>query len=249
MASEITLFTDNILEDGSVTVTGSPDSGYPEERLWDRNISLFWLVSGTQATVIEVDQGATGNVAVDFLAIESHNFDGETIGWQYSATGAWGGEETNAVAPFVQSGNGQIIKELGAPVTSRYWRTTITSMSGPTASEVFMGLGNTFDILYSPGPNVSAVANVTWRRTVGGPDRSTKFGIARKTRAYQMLLDNDTDLATFRTAINDLSDYSKQFYLKDHENNYWFARLGPVPDEAWDNVTASHVDIDVIEAL
>ncbi len=249
MPSEITLFTDNILERGTVSVTGSPDSGYPEERLWDRGISLFWLVSGTQETVIQVDQGATGNVAVDFLSIESHNFDGETISWQHSATGTFTGEETDAVTPWVQSGNGQIIKELGAPVTARYWRVVITSMSGPTASEVFMGLGNTFDLMFAPAAQLGTEANVTWRATVGGPERSTRFGLKRKTRSYGLFLDNDTDLATLRTALDYLDDFSKPFYLKDHEDDYWFCRFAPIPGESWDNPDASKVQINVLEML
>jgi len=249
MSGEVTIFTNNILEAGSVTVTGSPDSGFPEERLWDRNISLFWLTSGTQATVIQVDQGATGNVAVDFLSIESHNFDGETIAWQYSPTGAFAGEETDAVAPWVQSGNGQIIVELGAPVTARYWRVTITSMSGPTASEVFMGLGNTFNLMFSPSAKIGHEVNVSWRATVGGPERSTRFGVKRKTRSYGLFLDNDTDLATLRTALDYLDDFSKPLYLKDHEGNYWLCRFAPHPSESWDNPDASRLVLNLLEML
>ena len=36
----------NILEFGTVTVTGDPDSGYPESRLYDRAISLYWKDGG-----------------------------------------------------------------------------------------------------------------------------------------------------------------------------------------------------------
>ena len=248
MSGSITLYTNNILEDGTVTVTGSPTSGFPEERLWDRGISLFWLFTGTQVTIFEVDQGATGNVAVDFLAIESHNFNGEDLSWEYSANGAWGGEEVVA-ATWTQGDNNQIIKTIGSPQTKRHWRLTLTSMTNPTASEIFMGLAQTFNILYRPGPKVSELDNVTWRRTIGGPERSTKFGVVRKTRGYDMKLDNSTDLATLRTAIDDLDDYSKPFYVKDHEDEYWLARFLTPPPESWNNVTASGVAIELVEML
>ena len=80
--ARITIYTDNILEDATVSVTGDADSGYPESRLYDREISLYWKKTGTGS----IDITAT-NIAseVDFLAIDKHNFSGETLNFQYSS--------------------------------------------------------------------------------------------------------------------------------------------------------------------
>ena len=251
MSGSITLYTRNILESGTVTVTGDPDAGYPESRLHDRHISLYWKFTGTQATNFVIDQGASGNVAVDFLAIESHNFNLEDIQWQYSTTGAWAGEEVDAVTDWTQDGNGQIIKVMVAAQTKRYWRITLTSMVNPQCSEIFMSYGQEFDIMQSPGPDAHFESNVSWRRTQGGLERSTKFGDARKVRRYNLFLENAGDLLTLRTAIDDLDEFSKPFYLKDHEGYYWLARFTGAPEvpEKWDHKTHSHIDIELIEML
>ncbi len=248
MASQITLYTRNILETGTVTVTGEPDGGYPEARLYDRQISFFWIDTVTEAKVFEVDQGASDNYAVDMLAIEAHNFDGEDLQWQYSGTGAWGGEETDAVTDWSQSGNGQIIKEMGAEETERYWRLTLTSMDNPQCSEIFMSYGNVFTVLANPAPSAVDRANVDWDRSIGGTERSTKFGDIRRVRRYSMFLDA-TDLAAFQSAMAELDDYSKPFYIKDHAGNYFLCRLTAEPQEDYTNKDYTLVSIEVVEML
>ena len=74
--SNITLYTRNIFETGTVTVTGTPDTGYPESRLHDRCISLYWKDTIIGGKNFLVDQGAAGNVSVNFLVIDKHNFNG-----------------------------------------------------------------------------------------------------------------------------------------------------------------------------
>ena len=128
----ITLYTRNILETGTVTVTGTPDTGYPESRLYDRCISLYWLDTVTEAKNFVVDQGASGNLAVDFLAIEKHNFNGEDMQWQWS-TDNFAADINDAVTDWTQGDNNQIIKTLGSDLTKRYWRVTVTSMANPQA--------------------------------------------------------------------------------------------------------------------
>ena len=112
-----------------------------------------------------------------------------------------------------------------------------------------MGLGKTFDLMFTPSAKVGHEVNVSWRATIGGPERSTRFGLKRKTRSYGLFLDNDTDLATLRTALDYLDDFSKPFYLKDHEDGYWLCRFAPHPGESWDNPDASKVVLNVLEML
>ncbi len=229
MSDTITLYTRNILESGTVSVTGTPDTGFPESRLYDRHISLNWKDTVVGAVDFIVDQGAANILPVNFLAIVGHNWDTETIEWQYSTTGAWGGEEVDMVTPFVQSGNGQIIKAASAQ-TKRYWQVTLTSMTDPQAGELFMSFGYTFDVRVIPRSERSDAANVTWRKSIGGLVRSTKFGDLRRVRRYGLVL-NSSDLTSFRAAMDDLDEYSKPFIIKDDEGEYYMCRLLDVPVE------------------
>ena len=84
MADKITLYTRNILETGAVTVTGTPDTGFPVSRLYDRSIDFYWKDTVTEAKDFKIDQGASGNLAVDALIIDKHNFNGIDLKLQYS---------------------------------------------------------------------------------------------------------------------------------------------------------------------
>ena len=139
--SKIKLFTRNILETGTFTVTGNPDSGYPEARLHDREISLYWKDASESLVNFVVDQGASP-LAVDALIISGHNFSGSDIAWQWSDDNVtW----YDAVDVWMQSDNLQIVKILTTALTKRYWRillgnvvvtstTTTTSSSSTTTT-------------------------------------------------------------------------------------------------------------------
>lgn len=228
MSNTVTLYTSNILETATVTVTGTPDAGYLESRLHDRYQSHFWKVSGTQQTIIHVNQDSE-SLPVDFLAIGSHNFNGEDIDWQWSTNDA---DWTNAVDQWSQSDNYQAVKTLGSSLTKQYWRVVVSSMLNPRCTEVYMSLGYDFDVRVDPlpMPERSHVDNVEWRRTVGGLERSQKWGDARRYRKYCLVL-NASDLVNFRAAMADLDEYSKPFFIKDDEDAYFMVRLLEVPVE------------------
>ena len=78
----IKIYPFNILAEGTTTVTGIPDTGYPEERLYDFTTELFWMDTVTEAKDIVIDQGGT-IYDIDTLIIEGHNFDGIALQWQY----------------------------------------------------------------------------------------------------------------------------------------------------------------------
>ena len=245
--SSITLYTYNILEDGTVTVTGDPDTGFPEARLYDRAISLYWKDTVVEAKNFKVDQGASGNVAVDFLAIPKHNFSGIAMQWQYS-TDDFVADINDAVTDWTQGDNEQIVKVMGTPQTKRYFRVTLASMTNPKCSEIFMGLGREFEVKASPSPIGTERANVQWNRTVGALERSTKFGEERQIWEYSMFL-SASDLSSFRTAMADLDGYCKPFYMKDHEGNYWMVRLVDIPEWDFAHKTHTRVVIRVLQML
>jgi len=245
--SQIKLYTRNILEDGTVTVTGDADTGYPESRLYDRDISFFWKYTAVGAIEIHVDQGATTNESVDALFIPKHNFSGEDMTWQYSDDDAgW----TPAVAGWNQGDNNAIEKLLSSAVTARYWKITVSSMSNPQCSEIFMSYGYAFNFTFTNTPVFGGQPNVVWTETVGGLERSTKLGNERRTRAYTVFLrEAESELTNWRAAMADLDEYSLPFYFKDHEANYFMARLLERPPEPYMTEGHLEVSISVIEKL
>ena len=249
MGNSIVLYTYNILETGTVTVTGTPDSGYPESRLYDRSISLYWKDTAEEAKTFEVNQGSSSNwKEVDFLAIAKHNFNGETMTWEYSTDGGSTGVWTAASTAWSQADDDQIIKTTTSPITRQYWRTTVTATTNPKCSEIFMSAGDTFEVLQNPSPVGGKVANVRWNRTFGEIERATKFGSERQQWRYTMLL-GTTQLTDFRSAMDNLSDYSKPFYMQDHESNYWMVRLLETPQWDFSHKTHTIVNFNVIEML
>ena len=242
--SQITLYPYNILESGTVTVTGDPDAGYPEARLHDRSIDFLWKDTVTEAKDFHVDQGA-GPLDVDFLAVAAHNFNGADLEWQYSDDdSAW----TDAVDDWSQADDDLIVKTLSSALSHRYWQLTLASMANPQAAEIFMGGGYAFDVQAAQPPSGQDMDNVQWNRTVGGSDRSTKFGPARRSRSYSLFL-SAAELIQFDAAMGYLDEYSKPFFVTDHTGDTYWARLNGPPAHNWDHKTHTHVSLSIMEVL
>jgi len=231
----ITIYPYNILEDGSFTVTGTPDTGFLEQRLADRCQGVFWKKTGGDsssscACEIKVDQGATTIKDVDALIIPKHNFDQEMLEWQYSNDNFV--SDINPAldsSSWTQSGNGQILKELSTPVNSRYWRVLISEMDLFRCSEVYMSAGYDFNVKVDPYPVLSDRPNVDKRDSVGGMTRTTKLGDKRRARQYHLQLDSN-DMADWNEAIEFLDNYSKPFFIKDHAGDTWLASFISTPN-------------------
>lgn len=237
--AKIKLFTYNILEDNAVTVTGTADSGYPETRLYDRSIGFYWKYTASTTITIHVDQGATGNLPVDALIIDKHNFNGRSMTWEYSDNdSSW----TPAVTGWTQGDNNQIVKTLDTALTHRYWRVTIVSAVNPQCTEVFMSGGYEFQVRFDVNPEVVDLDNVVWEESVGGVESANKMGEARALLEYGLFQDDvvNSALTNFRTAMSYLDAYSKPFYIKDHEDNYLFCRLDEISKATF--VTQSSVE-------
>ncbi|MDY7034563.1 MAG: hypothetical protein SV375_00145 [Thermodesulfobacteriota bacterium] len=245
----ITLYTRNILEDGTVDVTGTADTGYPESRLYDRSSSMYWKYT-TGATKIdqfgfgEDDFGFGGDRfgfeyeeqqdiiihcaqssairPVDLLFIAGHNFDGRTILWQYSVDG---GVTWSAAATWAQSGNGDIVKSLASAITARDWRVVVGMHVNPIAGECIMSQGRSFQALGNPTPSEQPTGNVIWSRSIGGLERSIKLGSKKMGWNMELRFNGDADLQDFRAAMDDLSDYSLPLLLKDINDEYYIMRL------------------------
>ena len=244
--SKIAFYTYNILEEGTVTVTGDPDTGYIESRLHDRILPLLWKDTVTEAKDFIVDQGSTV-LPVNFLAVVNHNFDAKALTWQFSDAGS---VYTSAVTDWTQSGNTQIEKTIASALTHRYWKLACASIANPYCGEIFMSYGYEFTIDFADPPKIEDVENIQWTKTLGGVERSTKFGQKRRSRSYLIFL-NSTNLAIFRTAMEYLDDYSKPFFFKDHEGSYFMARFNGPPKEnpLTDEKGVTLVQVNILEML
>lgn len=247
--SIIKFYTRNILETGTVTVTGTPDTGFPVARLYDRDINLYWKDTVTEAKTFHVDQGGSDDKDVDFLAIPKHNFDGKTISWQYSENDA---DWDDAVAPWVQDGNDQIVKTLGTALNKRYWQVLVSSIANPYCSEIIMSYGYEFKLDWSNKPQGSKISNVEWRPTIGGLERSTKYGDRKRSRDFDLFMrptPGYNDYNNFQSAMEDLDELSRPFFLKDHQGNYYLCRLDGDPREDYLNEGLTSIPISVIEMI
>ena len=252
--AKVTLYTKNILETGTVTVTGVPDTGYPESRLYDRSIDFYWKDTATAGYDFITVQSSIAQKSVDFLAIERHNFTGNFGLWQSRTSGstAW----VDATTVWAQGDNNQIVKELSTTVTRMSWRFRVASSSSgvlgtianPKCSEIYMSAGSSFAIMAGPAPSAEELDNVQWNKTVGGLERATKFGDRRRVRNYTLMLTTG-ELDTFRTNMADTSGYSKPFYIKDHAGAYIFSRLAGPPVEDYFDKTYTNVNLQFIEVL
>jgi len=115
-------------------------------------------------------------------------------------------------------------------------------------TEIFMTKGDEFQVRFDDPPSGKKVSNVSWQDTVGGIERSTKYGDRRRQRKYSLFHD-ETNLAVFRAALDNLDECSKSFIIKDHEGSYWLCRLIRDPLEKYLTPGTTPITIEVIEKL
>jgi hypothetical protein len=228
----------NILEDGTVTVT-AVDSGYPKERLFDRSAGFYCKYSATGAYVVTVNQGSTV-LAVDTLIIEDHALNGIQVDWQYSSNGSsW----TTALS-WTQSGTAQILKTLTTPLSYQYWRVSMGSHIFQ-ATEVFMGRMLSVPVVWSNQPTFSDSSDVERARTYGGVDHFIRIGPKRKQRNYTVFMDRvNYPVTTFISDMEYLDDYSKPFYIIDHEESCFLADFGNQPPSS-DHLNEGMLEFDI----
>ena len=244
MGNSITIYPASILESGIVSVTGDPDAGFPEARLFDRSIDFLWKRTASAAVTVGVNQAADP-LPVGFMAVAAHNFAGRNLAWQYSDNGV---DWSDAVPGWNQANNDLIVKTLPAPLIHDHWQLTVASTVNPQCAEIFMGPGYEFIVQAPSPPGGRDLDNVQWNRTVGGSERSTKFGDRRRRREYSLFL-SQAEFSDFETATDFLDEYSRPFFFKDHIGQTFLARFEGTPDIAWDHKTHVHIALTVLEQL
>jgi hypothetical protein len=237
----------NLLEDGTVTVTGSA-TDYPSYRLYDRLLGPDWKAATTTTQTIHVDQGGSP-VAINTLAIPTgHNLNGLTCDWQWSENDV---DWTNAVPQWVQSGTGIIIKTASTSLTKRYWRMVVTSPGiAIEIGELFMTLFYEFTAQPSyDGSGIGYERNVVRSESIGGIAAYLRQGEPRRALTYRIGVIAGTELSTFQSWDN-AWDGCKPFLFQDHLGNQFFAEFdGKV---VFTPIRASgyySVDLKILEVL
>ena len=111
-----------------------------------------------------------------------------------------------------------------------------------------MSYGHEFQVRFDTPPDGMKRTNIGWQESVGGVERSTKYGDRKRARRYSFFLD-ETNLANFRSAMDDLDEGSKPFYIKDHEDDVWMCRLTNDPRENYLTPGTTPLTIEVLEKL
>jgi len=246
--AKLRLLPFNVLnfDTSAVAVTGSGDSGYPETRLYDHSIDFYWKYTATGDISLVVDQGVGIDwPVVNTLIIGRHNFTGRTMYWEYSTDGI---SYFDMVPSWAQGDNLQIVKESTITTAYRYFRLRVIGAVNPQCTEVYMGGYYEFNVRFDDPPKEKDVDNVIWTATLGGIERSNKLGDVRRGRIYSLFLYPEA-LIDYREAIAYLDEFSKPFYIRDHENDYWFARFRELPGGTFITEQQQEKDIELLEIL
>ncbi len=121
----------NLVKTGTVTVT-SEATGYEKANAQSYKTSTWWQASAAGTVYYYVDMGSA--VSVDSWGVAGHDLgdNSGTIKPQYSATGAWAGEELDL--DTVQTPSATVFRKV-ASQSARYYRFEIVS----TGSASFIG--------------------------------------------------------------------------------------------------------------
>jgi hypothetical protein len=204
----------NLLEatTSAVTVTGTA-AGSSLNRLFDRDITLPWIDSGTAGTRnIQVDQGAGGTQAVSSWIIAGPHNLAVALSLESSPdNAAWTVRDTVTPATTVA------FRRSFSPITARYWRLQIPSpASAPSIPEFFLTVAVPFPKGPHPdGARRGVVPNVVRHESVGGYVWKTRRGGTRWRAEWPLRLLTDAQRQTFETLLTALLDASRPFWLED----------------------------------
>jgi hypothetical protein len=213
----------NILESGTVTLdAGTADSDFPLYRLHDRGVSKIFKTTAAVTTEVLIDQGASGNLAVDQLLIPvGHNLDGMTLDIEYSTDDI---SYTPAVAQW--TGDANLVDKSWSALTKRYWKFTITSPGSiPEIPELFLTSTYTWERDPSkPAGPLDNIFNVIANVTASGQDRFLEMGDAKTQRGYTLPNISEAQKDEL-IALNNAWGGAKPFWVYDHTGAWLYVKL------------------------
>jgi len=115
----------NHVKTGTITVT-SEATGYEKENAQSWKTSSWWQAAAAGTVYFNIDAGSS--VSADSWGIVGHDLSSNsgTIKPQYSATGAWAGEELDFDTVQTPTGKETIFRKVTSQ-SARYWRFEIAS--------------------------------------------------------------------------------------------------------------------------
>ena len=236
----------NILENSTVTVT-TENASFPKYRLYDRDIGKFFKGTAFASPFgIVANQGAT-IYEVDRLIIPvGHNLNGLACKLQYSTTGAWGGEEVDALS-WTQ-GDALIIDKTFTAATKQYWRLIVTAPATIVElTEMFLSRVYTFERNPSYGSKVGKKKNIIRDQTQSGRTRRIKLGEPKLSVNYDLLV-----LTTQKTSFeawDSATEGTKFFYVWDEGGVLYFMELMNDLEFAYRANGVWNISMELLEVL
>lgn len=238
----------NILETGTVTSTDESTS-FPLYRTYDRDIGKLFKFNSHGANLwIKVNQTPT-IYAVDRLIIPAgHTLNGLNCKLQYSTTGAYGGEEVNALS-WAQA-DALIINKTFSTQTKQYWRFLITSdpAAAPELPELY--LTSSYSLVQNPSPGASEgyQNNVLREEALSGRVRRVKFGEPRKIRNYHLPYLTTADKNEWET-WETIWQGVKFFYIIDPDSTLIYVEMLNDPTFTRETSDLWSMDLQLLEVL
>lgn len=176
-----------------------------------RGQSLFKFASSGANSTFTINRGTAGLTAVDTLLIPSgHNLGAQTVTVKASATGAYGGEETE-IGSFTSAAG--LIEETLTSSTAQYQRITFEGTGQWELPEVWLGQKRT----PASGPSMRWVRrrypNIDGYEAASGVTGKSQQGLTR--RGYSLAWERITgaDVALFNDFFSEIADGLKTFYF------------------------------------
>lgn len=247
MTNPVILYNSLIPSATTITVT-SEAAGFAKENAYDWLTFDYWKPSAAGTVYYTMDFGAA--VAVDGWGVAAHDLgvNGASIQLQYSATGAWAGEEVNfgsAISPAASEPRLQ----TGTSQSKRYWRFKIVSAAAASKIGVLMlGARLTMNAPLESGFKPDALAQ-RYEPTINQSDEATILGASRRRKLVENSLTFDLlEPSWVRTNWDPFIrhvELGKGFMIQPQPDNY--------PDEvtyafAKDNIkTPSHSFVTLMQ--
>jgi hypothetical protein len=214
----------NILENSTITVS-SENAAFPKYRLYDRDITkLFKFNAADNPSLITLDQGTVTSYPVSRLFIPvGHTLNGLACKLQYSATGAWAGEEVDALS-WTQ-GDALRVDKAFAEQTKRYWRLRVAAPGAPIElPEMFLTKPYQFARNVSWGYETGDRLNIERQEALSGKAFYVENGVPRKERIYSLTkiqTAQKTELETWQGVTHGV----KAVYVEDELTVVFFAEV------------------------
>ena len=224
------LLYDNRFNDGTLTATDTA-SGYDVLNIKDLRTYTFWKAASAGTKHITVYCGSSKSA--DALGIVGHNLfsANATVSVEYSATGAWAGEELVALAGFTPSDDKAFLK-IFTSQSARYWRIKIVTASvAAYLAVLILGVKLTFERFLQAefDPTPEKIESESKKSKTGNLLGSTVNFISRTIKASWKYLTPSWIDSTFKPAWDNHLSQLKPFFwawdITNHSNEIFFVKI------------------------